>query len=145
MKRLLLTIIISLCFASISKAQTPVLQNQSFAVDYITADIATYSILRFEQKVDTGNYVSINIPPTANDTSTPVGSTTYKTPIPPLTVGVHSIVVRACAAIGCSADSPTLSFKLLIIPVPSGLRIVGDDEFISLIQNELNEFFGMNK
>lgn len=131
MKRLLLTIITSfiwIIFSSVNGwSQTPALQDQSLGFNYVIADITANSILRFEQKIDTGNYVSINIPPVANDASTPAGSNTYKTPLPALTVGIHSVTLRACASIGCSADSASFSFKLLVIATPTGIRIIGLD------------------
>ena len=107
-------------------AQPTATPGQAFAFDFVTADLATYSVTRFEMRVDTGTWVSVAIPTVANDTQTPAGSSTYRVAIPALTPGAHSVAFRACNSGGCGTASAPLDFTLVIVPPPpSGVRVAG--------------------
>jgi len=100
--------------------------SQSFGFDYKDSDLSASAVTRFEMAIDAGTYVSVNIPPIANDALTPTGSSTYKVPIPALVTGQHTVKFRACNASLCSADGPVLTFVLAVQPpAPSLPRIIG--------------------
>ena len=106
-------------------AQTPATPGQAFAFDYLTADLATYSVVRFEQQIDGGAWTDQGIPTVANDAQTPAGATTYRVAIPALTPGAHTATWRACNATACSAAAAPLAFTLVVQPpVVTGGRIV---------------------
>lgn len=101
--------------------------SQSFGFDYVIANLSTFSVVRFEQQIDGGAWVSVAIPPTANDPQTPVGSNTYKTPIPALVTGNHTVAFRACNAQVCGDPGLSLTFTLAVKPpAPAAVpRIIG--------------------
>lgn len=126
MKKTVILSIGMLLVAVLASAQTvPVIQSQKLAFDADTLNITEANIVRFELKVDSGTYTSLNMPPPANDANTPVGKTTYKVDLPSLTLGPHTLMVRACNTTICSDDSNSLSIKLIVIMTITGLRIVG--------------------
>lgn len=46
-------------------------------------------------------------------------------PLPALTEGAHSVVVRACNAAGCSADSNAVALSVIVVPsAPTAARII---------------------
>jgi hypothetical protein len=125
-----LTRIASLAFvllavASIVHAQPPVATaTQKFTFDYKTSDFTTFAVLRFELQVDGGAWVSVNVPATTDDATTPAGSHSYDVPIPALVTGNHTWTVRACNAQLCSDPMTPMAFVLAVKPpAPSGLRI----------------------
>lgn len=102
-------------------AQPQALPGQLFKWDQPTTQVA--SIDRFEIKIDTGPYTPVG-KVAANDAQTPAGQSSFSFPIPALTPGPHSYVVRACPLTGaCSPDSPSFAFSMIVISAPSGLRI----------------------
>jgi hypothetical protein len=90
--------------------------SQSFGFDYKDSDLSASVVTRFEMAIDAGAYVSVALPPVANDALTPTGSSTYKVPIPALVTGTHTVKYRACNASLCSTDSPVLTFVLAVQP-----------------------------
>lgn len=129
MKIRTLIALLSLSFcSSLLLAQSPPVATttQSFGFDYKDADLTTFSVIRFEQQVDTGTWVTVQIPPKANDAQTPAGASTYKVPIPALTTGTHVVSWRACNAQICGDPSAPFSFILAVKPAtPTGGRILG--------------------
>lgn len=126
---LLATLICGLCCAANVAAQSPpppvATASQSFGVDYKDADLSAGGVVRFEQQIDAGAWASLTIPPKANDALTPAGSSTYKTPIPAMTTGAHTVAWRACNASMCSVASAPFAFVLSVQPAaPSGGRIL---------------------
>ena len=103
-----------------ASAQTPpppvATASQSFGFDYKDTDLAAFSVVRFEQQIDAGTFATVAIPPKANDALTPAGFSTYKTPIPALLTGNHSVVFRACSASVCGDPSTPFAFELAVKP-----------------------------
>lgn len=98
---------------------------QSFGFDYKDADLSAGGVVRFEQQIDSGAFASIAIPPKANDAQTQPGNSTYKTPVPALTTGPHTVSWRACNATMCG-DPLVFAFVLAIKPATvSNGRILG--------------------
>lgn len=125
----LLTLFVSLGFAVSARAQTPpppvATASQSFGFDYKDTDVTAGGVSRFEMQVDGGAFVSVAIPPKANDSQTPAGSSTYAVPIPALTTGPHSVSFRACNPQLCGDSSAPFAFVLAVKPaVPTGTRIL---------------------
>lgn len=116
--------------ASAAQAQPTAQPGQLFKWDHPTAEGPT--IARFEVKIDAGSYVNAG-KTAASDAATPAGFTSYSFVIPALTPGNHSYVVRACPTSGsCTADSASFAFGIIVVSVPTGLRIspapLEDDE-----------------
>lgn len=113
-----------LFFASTVNAQVVVGPNTQYRFDFPTVDVVNFAITRFELKVDSGAYTTLGLPnPVTNDPNTPINSTTYGATLGTLTVGLHTAVVRACNAIGCGADSNSVSFRFLTVPSAPTLRL----------------------
>lgn len=90
----------------------------AFGFDYVDTDIVSAAVVRFERQIDAGAWVSVAIPPKANDANTGQGASTYKVDVPALTPGPHTVAFRACSVNVCSNASPTLSFLLAVQPAP---------------------------
>lgn len=102
--------------------QTPPVatQGQSFAWDYTDAQIAAAAVDRFEVAIDGGIFASIGMATKID------GQEAYKWPIPPLTTGPHTFLVRACNTSLCGDASAPLSFVLAVKPSPvPSVRIIG--------------------
>ncbi len=123
--RVLTSLMIALALSASAAAQTAT-PGQAFAFDYVIQDLTTYSVSRFEMRVDAGTWVSVNLPAVANDAQTPAGSNSYRVAVPALTPGTHAVEFRACNTGGCGSPSAAYSFTMVIVPPPpSGSRIVG--------------------
>lgn len=83
--------------------------------DYSDADMTTYQVNTFQAQWDGGAWVSVGIPPTVIDAGTPAGSKTYKF-IPTFTGGSHTLSVRVCNVVGCSAPGAVFPFVLGVVP-----------------------------
>lgn len=104
----------------VSSAQPSAVVGQPLKWDQPTAQVSV--IARFELKVDAGAYVDAG-KTLANDASTPVNMQTFSFPIPALTPGPHTFVVRACPSAGsCSPDSLPFSGVVVLISAPSNVR-----------------------
>lgn len=119
-----------LCMPRTAAAQSPAppvaTASQAFGFDYKDADLTTFSVIRFEMQMDAGAFVSVNLPIKASDALTPVGSSTYKVPIPALTTGSHVVSFRACNAQLCGDSSAPFTFILAVKPAtPTGTRVLG--------------------
>ena len=90
--------------ASMAVAQTAT-PGQSLAWSHPTA--AAELVTHFETKYDGGAYVNVGI------VAHPTLTSTYYAPIPALTTGGHTVIVRACNAAGCSADSTAFAFSMV--------------------------------
>lgn len=96
-------------------AQTPVTTANQYAVDQ--SDYA--NVTRFEIRVDTGAWVDVGKPAATG------AANTVTVPLPAMTVGPHTITIRACNAAGCSAASTGVNVVMVAIPqVPGNPRIV---------------------
>lgn len=100
----------------------PALPTQSLAWDYPDDDVVAFAVDRFEAAYDGGAYVDAGL--------ASLGPDSWSVPLPPLITGPHTVTVRACNAIGCSADStPPFAFDMVadVPPVVDGgtVRIVG--------------------
>ena len=116
-----ITILVSILFNSIAlNAQTNVLPGQQFSFDYPTSAVIDFGIRRFELKIDNGNYQDVGLPMGVAGNAE---LTTFRIPIPAITPGQHTAVIRACNDTGCSGDSNIYTFTMVIIPVPSNLRV----------------------
>lgn len=109
MKRLLLSVLMMaiLVVPSSVWAQATALPSQSLAWTYSTAEIAAQLINRFEVKYDNGAYTSISVRAVPNQTDL------YWDPLPALTSGPHTVVVRACNPNGCGDDSDVFNFNMV--------------------------------
>lgn len=126
MRLMILAVTLVAGLATSAAAQTPATPGQAFGFDYLTSDLATYAVIRFEQQIDGAAWVDVGIPTVANDAQTPAGATTYRVAIPALTPGAHTVTWRACNATACSAAATPLAFTLVVQPpTVSGGRIVG--------------------
>lgn len=125
MKRLLLVASLVL-LSTPALSQVLILKNagRSYGVDYITANIKTFSITRFEIQLDGGTWNSIGIPPIQNDAQTLTGYDTYVSPIPDTTpLGNHTALARVCqSGTVCSDPSNPLAFVFAVIPAPANMR-----------------------
>lgn len=111
-----LTLLLALlALASPAAAQTPVTTANHIAFDQ--SDYA--NVTRFEVRVDTGAWVDIGKPAATGTANT------VTTPLPAMTVGPHTLTVRACNAAGCSAASTGINVVMVAIPqVPANPRVV---------------------
>ncbi len=126
MKRLAWLLLLA---SSAAFGQVPaVTQNNSPALDYLTVNLTTWAVTRFEIQFDTGAFVSIGLPTPTDDTKTGIGAHTYagaKLGTYGLTVGSHTFAARACNAAGCgTASSPPFSFSYApILDAPVNQRL----------------------
>lgn len=81
----------------------------SIAWEYADSGIASAAVDRFEATFD--KLPAVKVPLTARVT----GTDTYKTALPPLTPGLHTVSVVACNVSTCSAPA-TLDFQLVVVP-----------------------------
>lgn len=104
----------------------PVAQaGQSFAWDYADADLSAGAVTRFEIQIDGGTFTSVGMAQTFTDPDTPSGAKSYKTPIPALTTGSHTVAVRACNTELCGDATSPVGFVLAVKPATAtGVRIV---------------------
>jgi hypothetical protein len=79
--------------------------------DYPDADLL--SVTRFERQIDGGSWESIGIPASAISEETPSEHRTYIHPLPPITLGRHTVAYRACDEVMCS-DVVTVSARVVI-------------------------------
>lgn len=84
--------------------------TDAIGFDYATAEMTTYAVTRFEVSWDTSAFASLGIPPLVS-AGAPVGFQTYKV-IPPFTSGQHTVVFRACNALGCGGGSTPFRLRL---------------------------------
>jgi hypothetical protein len=92
--------------------------------DYSDADLKTGLVNRFELSIDGGAFVDVGRV-RADDADQTPGTVSYKTSLPPLMVGPHTVDVRACNVTECS---PVASFAFVVSITPakvSNLRIGG--------------------
>jgi hypothetical protein len=128
MRRLtaLISVLFLLTVGLAAQAPPVATATQAFGFNYADADLATFSVVRFELQIDGGAWTSVAIPAKANDALTPAGASTYRVPIPALTTGSHTVSFRACNAQLCSDPSAPFSFILAVKPAtPTGARILG--------------------
>jgi hypothetical protein len=93
------------------------------AFDYIRTDFTSYAVTRFEVSWDGGAWSTIGIPAPFVDTQTQAGADSYSA-LPPFTQSTHSVVVRACNAVGCGLASSPFAFAYASSPTgaPGNLR-----------------------
>jgi len=106
---------------SIAFAQAPVIgPNDAIGFDYRDVEFAEYVVTRFEASYDSGPWNSINVPPIAIVVN---GVSTYRV-IPPQPTGTHTVVFRACNAVGCSTSTAPFDFAVLGAPAtaPGNVR-----------------------
>jgi hypothetical protein len=118
--------VLLLCAAVRMDAQTvPTLgPNDAISFDYMDADFSTYQVSSFQAQWDGGAWVAIGT--TAfRDAGTTSGATSYKFNSP-FTSGQHSVMVRACNAVGCGGGSSPFVYVHAVAPsaVPGNLRKV---------------------
>ena len=78
--------------------------GHAFAWNYPDQLLGESNVVRFEIRVDGG-------PPSQAGMSVLSGeSQSYTTPLPPMTIGLHLLEVRACNSMTCGAWSEPLSF-----------------------------------
>lgn len=119
-KMRLIWLVITVVFISVSShAQSTAFPNQFLEFSQPTSDVQF--LTKFEVKYDNGSYIDIGLPGNSTLSGT---FTVYKTPIAALTPGTHVVTVRACNQFGCSADAQPLTFTMIVISTPTGLRIV---------------------
>ena len=97
-------VVVFALLATCAGAQTAT-PGQSLAWSHPTA--AAELVTSFETKYDGGAYVTVGV------VTHPTLPGVYYAPIPALVTGPHTVVVRACNAAGCSADSTALSFSMV--------------------------------
>lgn len=119
MRRLIL-IGLFLLSSVILSAQTAT-PGQSLAWNHPTADAEL--VTRFEVNYDGGAYTDVG------RTAHPTLADTFYAPIPALTTGSHTVVVRACNSNGCSDDSGVFVFSMV-----AGTPTVIDSGSILIIQ-----------
>jgi hypothetical protein len=98
--------------------------NDALSFDYMDADLSTYQVSSFQASWDGGAWVAIGT--TAfRDAGTTSGATSYKFNSP-FTSGQHSVMVRACNAVGCGGGSSPFVYVHAVAPsaVPGNLRKV---------------------
>jgi hypothetical protein len=83
--------------------------TDAIGFDYATAEMTTYAVSRFEVSWDNSAYASLGIPATV--AGAPAGFSTYKV-IPPFTSGQHTVVFRACNALGCGGSSTPFRLRV---------------------------------
>jgi hypothetical protein len=105
-----------LVLALVAQQAPPVLSGDKFAWDYVEADIATYSVDRFEFQIDTGTWTPVGIPSAFADAQTQAGKKSYAISFPATQPGNHTISVRACNPDVCSEGIAPFAFKLAIVP-----------------------------
>lgn len=103
--------------ASLAAAQTPVEIPSPPPQDWrIAWEHDKTALHHFELKIDGNAYAEI-VP-------VEVSSGSYRTPVPSMTPGQHTIYVRACSSSKCGADAQLLvSLEVIVAPV-TGLRII---------------------
>lgn len=85
------------------------------------ADVNAGLITRFELKIDDGPFAAIGM---ATNDGGSGANILFSHPIPALTVGNHTAIVRACNVSGCGPESAPLTFVLVILPsAPQNFRI----------------------
>jgi hypothetical protein len=109
-------VILILILLTVPLQSQPILKA---AWDYPDSEIG--NIIRFEVKIDNGQYQSVGIPAQESFPTTLSGNHTYTYPVPFTTSGTHTFVVRACDNTECSFDVGVV-FKW--IGPPQNLRIV---------------------
>jgi hypothetical protein len=110
----------TLILAAVLQIQTP----PAFLWDYATADLTTGAVDRFELKLDAGEWTDVGRLASDDQSEAPAGTTTYTVRIPPLTLGEHTAMLRACNPVECS-EPTSLTFVVSIKPVPPGHFRVG--------------------
>ena len=98
-------LVVTLALGWIVQAQvaTP---GQSLAWSHPTASAEL--VTRFETKYDAAAvYTDVGV------VAHPTLADTYYAPLPSLVTGSHTVVVRACNANGCSADSTVFTFSMV--------------------------------
>lgn len=103
--------------------QTVAQTSSNIAWDYKDTDAVTGGVTHFEMQMDGGLPKNLGIP--TGSPTLDVNVKTYRTPVPPLTPGLHKVGISACNADLCSPYL-TLEFKLVVEPaIPANLRIEG--------------------
>lgn len=104
-------------------AQPPVaVAGQSFAWDYLDADVASGAVVRFEIRIDQDDATLTDAGMSRIGTAE-----SYSTPIPALTSGDHTWDVRACSAVLCSDPTPPFAFAFAAVVAAvdaSSMRII---------------------
>jgi hypothetical protein len=101
----------------IAQQAPPVISGDRFAWDYVEADLATYSVDRFEVQIDSGTWTPVGIPVAFTDARTQAGKKSYAIPFPATQPGNHTITIRACNPDVCSAGTAPFAFKLAVVPL----------------------------
>lgn len=113
--------------------QTPVgTRLDSLRWEHNTADITAAAVNRFELCYDTATPCATITPtaavftPTAAQGGPPAaGNTAYKMLLPALTVGQHSVTVKACNADACGVASSPFVFRFAVVPgTPVGVGLI---------------------
>lgn len=115
------TLLLAFTFSAWQAQQTP----RALAWDYVNAALLSAAVNRFEVRYDAGQWTTVGIP--TDRTPTPDGlSTTYQTAVPALTLGPHTVALRACNVDLCGDATPELAFTVTIKPdTPANLRFTG--------------------
>lgn len=118
-RRLLIALALALgTVGALAQTATP---GQSLAWAHPTADAEL--VTRYETNYDAAGYVDVG------RVAHPTLADTFSAPIPALVTGMHTVVVRACNAAGCSADSAPFTFAMV-----AGVPTVIDAGTILIIQ-----------
>ena len=110
---------ITLLFAALLAVAAPVLgqppptarEGQAFQWDYPDAFVVAGDVSRFEQQLDAGVWTDVFM--MVGD-----AAETFSTPIPALTPGLHTQLVRACNTALCGGASSPLDFEFVADPIP---------------------------
>lgn len=91
-------------------AQTAVVltSTDALAFDYTDTDFDTYVVSGFEVAYDGGAFAAVAAPKYQD-----IGGVSSYKFIPPQTNGTHTVVLRACNAVGCGAGSAPFAFAVL--------------------------------
>jgi len=113
MKKITLIILMLLAFSINANAQYRLGSPVEATWDYTLADVTAGLVTRFEVRLNSGAWVNTGLPPTAT-------SYVYVLPAIGLTVGTHTVSVRACSAVPeCNLPiaATTITFTV-ISPIP---------------------------
>lgn len=121
-----IAVVILAAAGTVLLAQTTVIigPTETVAFDYSDADLASYSVTRFEAAYDGAAYSTVATTAVVlGDTA--VGWKTYKVALP-FSSGNHTVVFRACRLEGCGGGSIPFAFAFPVVNpnVPTHVRKV---------------------
>lgn len=123
--RTITIVLFLLACASVASAQTPATPSQSLAWDQGAASVAEATGFRYDATVDALPSVTLNNVACAG----PASPFVCQAPLPAMTSGQHTIVLRAIRVVGTSLlpspNSAPLSLLMMAVPAtPQSLRVI---------------------